>query len=47
MSQDLLDKIIRIRAIGDLIGYIIGAALLVYFVGWLIFHIIKEKKKNA
>jgi len=43
--QAILDKIIRIRAIGDLIGLIVGGvAFLAFFIGWAIYQVRKDKK---
>ena len=44
--QALIDKMIQIRAVGDLIGFIVGGIALLIFIGWVVFQVIKRKKKK-
>jgi hypothetical protein len=44
--QDLLDKMIRFRAIADLIGIVIGGVVIVAVIIYFVFQIVKDNKKG-
>ena len=45
--QALLNKMTQFRAIGDLIGLIVGGIAFLAFIGWAIYQICKDKKAKG